>query len=295
MKIFILFNPQAAHGQAGKLLDTVKSLFTTKGIETDIQLTQYPRHGLDIVKAIDFTNYDGIIAAGGDGTLFEVINGYFLNPGSKRVPIGILPIGTGNSFARDLLRDVKQWENAVDIISRNTPKKVDAGRFKIQGKEFYFMNILGLGFVADVGKSALRMKFLGNFSYTLGVFHQTAFLKSYGMTIELDGKTYHRENIFAMISNSRYTSSFLMAPDAEIDDGLFDVTLLGKTTRRRLLKSFPKIFTGEHVKLDVVETFKAKQIKIETEIPKTLNMDGEIFGESPLEVDCLKQAVEIFT
>ncbi len=85
-----------------------------------------------------------------------------------------------------------------------------------------------------------------------------------------------------------------MAPAAKIDDGFLDVTLLSRVTRRKLLKCFPKVFTGEHVKLDEVETFQAKHIKIETNIPKVVTPDGEIYGESPLEVDCLEKAVEIF-
>lgn len=293
MKIFIVYNPQAAHGRVKKLLPRIKTLFKDKRIEIDIRMTEYAKHGVEIVKELNFADYDGIAAAGGDGTLFEVINGYFLNPGSKRIPIGILPIGTGNAFARDLYTDNK-WEEAIDVISLNKPKKVDVGRFKTQGKEFYFMNILGLGFVSDVGKTAYKLKFLGNISYTLGVLYQMTFLKSHRITIELDGEKFNRENIFVEISNTRYTSNFFMAPQAKIDDGFFDITLLGKATRRQLLKAFPKVFTGEHVHLDIVEIFKAKHIKIDTNIPKVLTPDGEIFGETPLQVDCLKQAVEIF-
>jgi len=294
MRIIIVYNPQAAHGRAKKISERVNALFKDKGIEADIHMTKYPKNGIEIVKETNFADYDGIVAAGGDGTLFEVINGYFLNPGKKRIPIGILPIGTGNAFARDLYEDSSKWEEAINVISLNKPKKVDVGRFKTQGKEYYYMNILGLGFVSDVGKTALRLKFFGNISYTLGVLYQMTFLKSHQLTIEIDGKKLTRENIFVEISNTRYTSNFFMAPSAEIDDGLLDVTLLGKANRRQLLKAFPKVFTGEHVNLDIVETFKAKHIKIATDIPKILTPDGEIMGETPLEVECLKKAVEIF-
>lgn len=294
MKIIIVYNPKAAHGRVKKILPDVKALFKEKGIDAEFRMTEYQYHGMEIVKEIDFKDYDGIISAGGDGTLFEVINGYFLNPGSKRIPIGVLPIGTGNAFARDLYPADGKWEEAVDVIGLNKPRKVDVGHFKTQGKEFYYMNILGLGFVSDVGKTAYRIKFLGNVSYTIGVLYQMAFLKTHHISIELDGKKYERENIFVEISNSRYTSNFFMAPGAKIDDGLFDVTLLGKANRRQLLKAFPKVFTGEHVDLDIVETFQAKHIKIETNIPKVLTPDGEILGESPLEVECLEKAVEVF-
>ncbi len=294
MKLFVVYNPQAAHGRTKKILNTVTSLFLSRGIDIEIHITKHPKNGIEIVKEIDFNNYDGIVAAGGDGTLFEVINGYFLNPCEKRIPIGVLPIGTGNSVARDLYPDVDNWENAVDIIGLNKPKKVDVGRFKTRDNAFYFMNILGLGFVSDVTKTAKRLKRLGNLSYTLGVIYQTVFLEPHRLTIELDGKKLSRENIFVEISNTRYTANFLMAPDAKIDDGLLDVTLLRRVTRRKLLKCFPKVFTGEHVKLDEVETFQAKHIKIETNIPKVLTPDGEVYGESPVEVDCLPKAVEIF-
>lgn len=294
MKLVVVYNPQAAHGRTKKILNSVTDLFLTKGIDIEIYMTKYPKNGIEIVKDLDFSDYEGIVAAGGDGTLFEVINGYFSNPSQKRIPIGVLPIGTGNAFARDLYTDVDKWENAVDIFALNKPKKVDVARFKTRDIEFYFMNILGLGFVSDVTKTALRLKLLGNVSYTLGVIYQTVFLKPHRLTIELDGEKLYRENIFVEISNTRYTANFLMAPEAKIDDGLLDVTLLNRVTRRKLLKCFPKVFTGEHVELDEVETFKAKHIKIETNIPKVLTPDGEVYGETPVEVDCLQKAVEIF-
>ena len=85
-----------------------------------------------------------------------------------------------------------------------------------------------------------------------------------------------------------------MAPSASIDDGLLDVTLLGKASRSRLLTCFPKIFTGEHIHLEEVETFKARKIRIVTEQAKVLAPDGEIFGSTPVEVECLHRAIEVF-
>ena len=103
-----------------------------------------------------------------------------------------------------------------------------------------------------------------------------------------------QENIFVEVSNTTYTSNFLMAPNAKIDDGLLDITLLRKITRRRLLQCFPKIFTGEHILFEEVEQFKAKKISIETETPKIITPDGELVGISPVKVECLHQAVEVF-
>ena len=294
LKLLVIYNPNSGHRRSGKILPEVKEYFKTKNIEIDTILTEKQGHGMEIVSNADFELYDGVVAAGGDGTLFEVINGYYQNKSKKRIPIGVLPTGTGNSFSIDLGLDKTKWKEAIDIISQNKPKKVDVGYFKTNDVEYYFLNILGLGFVSDAGKTAIRFKVLGNISYTIGVIYQTIFLKSHQIKIEIDGKTLERENIFVEISNSRYTANFLMAPEAKIDDGYLDITLLKKVTRRRLLACFPKVFTGEHVNLDEVETFQAKNIRIETDVPKILTPDGEFYSATPVEVKCLHQAVEVF-
>jgi YegS/Rv2252/BmrU family lipid kinase len=284
----------ASHKRAGKILPEVEAHFNSKGIEFDLKLTDYPEHAVDIVADTDFSLYDGLVAGGGDGTLFETINGYYKNPDKGKIPLGVLPIGTGNAFARDLEMDVSEWKQAIDIIALKKSRNVDVGKFRTHGQDYYFLNILGLGFVADVGKTAHKLKVFGNVSYTLGVLYQMLFLKTYQVTIEADGKTYERDNIFVEISNTRWTSNFLMAPSAEIDDGLLDVTLLNKTTRRKLLQSFPKIFTGEHIHLDEIEQFKAQKITVITDRPKVLAPDGELMGISPYEVECLRQDVPVF-
>ncbi len=294
MKTLLVFNPFAGHGRAGKILPEVEAYFQEKNIDFDLRTTDYHEHGILIVRESDFSQYDGIVAAGGDGTLFEVINGYYQNGARKKPPIGILPIGTGNAFARDLELHNSHWKDAIDIIARKSVRKVDVGQFTTHGETYYFLNILGLGFVADVGEIAQKLKVFGNFSYTLGVLQKTIFLNSYPLTINIDGQEYQRDNIFVEISNTRWTSNFLMAPSAEIDDGYLDVTLLGKLGRIKLLQSFPKIFTGEHIHIEEVETFKAKEIRVETAVPKVLTPDGELLGITPMEVKCLHQAVEVF-
>ncbi len=294
MKILLIYNPQAGHKRAKKLLPYVEAEFNRKNVQFDLRLTDYPEHGIEIAREANFNEYDGIVAAGGDGTLFEVINGYYQNESNKRIPLGVLPVGTGNAFARDMELDNKKWQEAIGIISRNKPKKVDVGHFKSHGQNYYYLNILGLGFVADVTKTAHRLKIFGNISYTFGVFYQIIILNTYHLFIEVDGQKLEQENIFVEISNTRYTANFFMAPEAKIDDGLLDVTLLKKTTRRNLLKSFPKIFTGEHVFLDVVDTFQAMKISISTDTPKVLTPDGELVGITPVEIRCLQQDVEVF-
>lgn len=294
MKLLVVYNEHAAHGKTLKIETSIIHRFQEANVECELLITKYPGHGIELVADANLQSYQGVIAAGGDGTLFEVVTGYFKNSSSNKPPIGILPIGTGNAFSRDMNKEVPTWEEAVDIIVKNKTKKVDVGEFETDDIKYYFLNIIGLGFVADVVLFASKTKWLGNLSYTLGVFNQILFLKADPMTLTLDGKSINSENIFVEVSNTRYTSNFFMAPDAKIDDGYFDVTVLSKTTRRNLLAAFPKIFTGEHIHLDEVTQIKAKKIKIETAEPKVLTPDGELLGSTPVTIQCLHKAIEVF-
>ena len=293
MKVLLVYNPFAGHGRAKKILPEVEAEFTKYNIEFDLRLTDYPEHATEIMKDAKLKTYDAVIAAGGDGTLFEIINGYYMNSVKKKPPLGILPIGTGNAVARDLELHVSKWKEAVKIIAQMKPRKVDVGKFTSHGQSYYFLNILGLGFVADVTKTAKSLKALGNISYSLGVLYEMLKLKSFKLKIELDGKLLERDNTFVEVSNTTYTSNFYMAPKAKIDDGLLDITLLNKLSRIGLLKAFPKVFTGEHVNLPVVETFTAKHIKITTDPPKVLTPDGELIGTTPVEIECLHHGIEV--
>lgn len=294
MKILLVYNPHAGHDSAERILPKVEKRLIDNNIEFDIRMTDYPEHAIEIVSEVDFEHYDAIIAAGGDGTLFEVINGYYKNTSKTRIPIGIIPVGTGNAFARDMKFTELSYQEGIDVIAAGNKKKVDVGKFTTHGQVYYFVNILGLGFVADVTKTAKKLKFFGNVSYTLGVLWETIFLKPHKLDIEVDGQKHAMDAIFTEISNTKYTSNFLMAPEAEIDDGLLDITVLQKMGRVKLIKSLPSTFTGEHVNLEEVKTWKASKIKITTDVPKVLTPDGELLGITPVEVECLHQDIEVF-
>lgn len=294
MHLAIILNPTAAHERAGRLLPAIEQFFRERQVKTDILLTTHRGHGVNLVKQLPFENYDGVLAAGGDGTLFEVVNGYFQNPALHRIPLGILPIGTGNAFIRDMEPAVTDWQAAAAVICQNRTRMVDVGRFTTEGQTYHYLNILGLGFVADVGLTAHKLKLVGNLSYTLGVIWRTLFLNTFQATIALDGKNFEKEVIFIEISNSRWTSNFLMAPKARIDDGLLDVTLVRQLSRARLLQCFPKIFAGDHIFMPEVEQYQVRRIAIQTKEPKILTPDGELLGSTPIVVECLPQALEVY-
>ncbi|HHJ53895.1 MAG TPA: diacylglycerol kinase family lipid kinase [Caldithrix abyssi] len=295
MRLLFVFNPNAAFGRAKENLPEILQAFEQNGISVVLKKTEAPGHAKEIAAQTDLSQYDGIVAGGGDGTLFEVVNGYYLNPQRGTIPMGVVPVGTGNAFARELDLLATEWQKAVEIIARKQIKKIDVGHFVTGEEKYYFVNILGLGFVSDVSKTAQKYKRFGNSAYTFGVFEELIFLKTHRLEMILDDQTIERENIFVEISNTRYTgTSFLMAPEAKIDDGMLDITLLNKKSRFGILKIFPTIFNGSHVQQPGVETFKARSIKIKTDRPKVLTPDGEILGSTPIEVTCRKQDLPFF-
>lgn len=294
MKHLLVFNPWAGHGYAGKHLAQIQDYMKSIDLDVELMGTKQQGHGIELVENADLSKYAGIIAAGGDGTLFEVINGYYRNQGTEKPPLGVLPVGTGNAFVRDMDMHDHDWQPALDVIKAGATRKFDVGRFKTEGNTWYYLNILGLGLVADIGATAKKLKVFGNVSYTLGSLYHILALSTHKVIMDIDGEHLERDNVFVEISNTRYTANFLMAPNARTDDGLLDVTMLKPKSRLGLIKAFPKIITGEHIHMEEIETFQASNIKIETDIPKILTPDGELMGSTPLEVDCLKQAIDVF-
>jgi YegS/Rv2252/BmrU family lipid kinase len=294
MKSLLVFNKNAGSGRAAKLLEPLKSKMNSLGIQYDVVVPQHQGHAAEIVAQKDLSPYDSILAAGGDGTLFESLNGLLKNKAKKDIPLGVIPVGTGNAFARDIDLHVDSWESAIDLIGQGKTRRVDVGHYSTKGDEHYFLNILGLGFVADVGATAKKLKVFGNLSYTLGVVYQTLFLNPTQMSITVDGKKIDSKALFVEVSNSKYTANFLMAPNAELDDGYLDITIARPMGRIKLLRSFPKILTGDHIHMDEIDHFRAKEIHIEAVKEKLLTPDGELMGSSPVSIHCQQKKVKMF-
>jgi len=296
LKLLVIFNPRAAHGRSANKLAAIRARLESFGIDATFVPTGHPGHATELVGATVLSAFDGVVAAGGDGTVFEVLNGLYQHPKEQRVPLGVLPIGTGNAFARELHLQGDVMSHAVDILRRGHTRLVDVGYVKTAEKSFHFLNIVLMGFAVDAGLTAQKLKFLGQPAYTLATLWQVMTLKSYPLMLETDGKRRQSDNVFIAISNSRYTGThFLIAPSARLDDGLLDVTMLESLSRRRLLKLFPSIYSGRHVDYAEISTFKAGRISIQSPGGLLLGPDGEFQGRSPVDISCLPRDLAIFS
>ena len=283
MKLCMIVNPHAGKKRGNEIASQVASLLQDGGVETERLISEHPGGTRELAETIDPSQWDGVLAVGGDGTLFDVVNGLLDGADSISIPIGQVPVGTGNSFLRDV--EIASAEDIVSRILEGRLRNIDLGHFTSDAGTFYFANLLGAGFVSNVAHRAGKYKALGSLSYLLGVVEEVIGLKSTPIHIDIDGTRFERDAIFVEVCNSRYTGgSMMMAPSARIDDGLLDVVILNRVTRRRLLRLLPTIFSGTHVDAPEVEVFRGRDIHVESDMPLALTPDGETFGHTPINV-----------
>jgi diacylglycerol kinase (ATP) len=290
----MVFNPHAAVGRAARLLPALRAALQ-QFATLDVLETRGAGDAVERVARADLSGCDGLIAAGGDGTLFEVLNGLYAQPAGRRVPLGVVPVGTGNAFARDLGLLPGDWERGVGLIRAGRQRRVDVGRVTHAGGSYHFLNIVGAGLPVDAMRTAERLKFLGKSAYSIAALWRALRLQTYPLRLEIDGQAIEQEALFVEISNSRYTgTSFLMAPAAEFDDGLLDLTVLRRLSRRRLLRLFPTIYRGRHVRHAEVLTRRARCVRLLAPAGLQLAPDGEFCGTLPATVECLPGVLAIF-
>lgn len=293
MKVALVVNPFAGGKKAKVSFPDVVQNLKARGINLDVFVSQFSSHIYEIGKNLDVSAYDAILPMGGDGTNFHLINGLLSSMGQTIPPIGVLPAGSGNSFARDL--GIHTIDQGIESIVRNNPCQVDVCSFTQSEKRTYFINLMGFGFVTDVAKTAESFKRTGAFSYVIGVVRQTIDLDFHLLSLEVDGKTFTGKNCFVEFCNSRYTGgNMLMAPDAKIDDGFMDIIIASPMSKKRLISALPRIFDGSHVLMPEITCIKAKKAIVSTQPQKALLPDGEIFGSTPTIVEIHPKMLRFF-
>jgi YegS/Rv2252/BmrU family lipid kinase len=285
-KPLIIYNPTANKGNAGKILPVVETMLREAGVEYDLVLTEGPEHAQKLAKQAVDEGCPLVVAAGGDGTVNEVINGLMqtdLNH-NGRPALAVLPVGRGNDFAygADIPMELKE---AVDILVNGQRRSIDIGH--VIGGDYpqgrYFGNGIGLGFDAVVGFEAAKLKWLnGAASYLVAVF-RTIFLYAKAPVYEvlLDGETVRQPYLMVSIMNGRRMGGmFHMAPASENNDGALDLCLAGQVPQIKILPLAVKFISGTQAGHPAVRMARARCITIqavEGSIPA--HADGETICE----------------
>lgn len=294
MKTLAIVNPAAGFGKAAKLLGPTMDRLRAAGVEFDVAETKHAGHATELAREAYKQGYRRFIAVGGDGTSFETVNGLFPEALNDAPPtLGFLPLGTGNSFLRDFTKDGANY--ALQAIIENRSRPCDVIRLKHKAGEVYYINILSLGFVADVCTLAGKFKRLGAASYGLAVVLTLARFHKRIFPLTLDGTPLKDSPSTALLifNNSKFTGgNMMLAPNADTGDGQIEI-VRWSANRFDFIWNFQKCYDGSHIHHPLIWTGQAKRIEMDFGGPMDIMVDGEVMTVEMESLEVLPSALNV--
>ncbi|XBM33751.1 diacylglycerol kinase [Bacillus licheniformis] len=287
----IIYNPTSGREIFKKTLAQVLQKFEQAGYETSCHATTGEGDAVQAARHAAEREFDLIVAAGGDGTLNEVING--LAPLEHRPKLGVIPVGTTNDFARALGIPREDILKAVDTILEGEARPIDIGRVNGQ----YFINIAGGGRLTELTydvPSKLKTM-LGHLAYYLkGMEMLLPSLRPTEVEIEYDGKLFEGEVMLFLVMLTNSVGGFeKLAPDSSLNDGMFDLVILKRTNLAEFIRLVGLALRGEHINDEHIIYTKANRVKVTVKDKMLLNLDGEYGGELPGEFENLYRHIDV--
>jgi diacylglycerol kinase (ATP) len=292
-KIKLIVNPNADLGRAWRWASDLRPMVSELG-GADWAGTVYPTHAIELARQAAEEGYELVIAAGGDGTVHEVVNGLMQVPREKRPRLGIVPLGSGNDFSSALGVDPRS-SHAIRQILEGQPRSIDVGVIQDgRGRKEYWSNAIGIGFDATVVIRSRQVPLVRGFFIYLVAVLQTIILNHDAPRLKVvtDQESWDEEMLLLVLCNGgREGGGFYICPAARPDDGVFHYTAVGKVTRPKMLSLLPRFMNGTHTELKEVRIGQFKKLELCSDKPLTIHTDGEIFAG--FGVDVRKLSVEI--
>lgn len=278
-KVFIV-NPASGGGKSKRIAEEIRNLLNNDGEDFEMHYTNAPREAIDIVSKYKKAKKPHLIySVGGDGTLFEVVNGI----AESNNVLGIIPTGTGNDFIKTINNDDNEI-TYVDLCKMN---------------EYYFINIASVGIDADIANNKERMK---NYHIPKSMQYYASIIDTYfkfnpiHIKAELDYRAYNQDaTILAICNGKYYGGGFQIAPNASYDDGLFDIYLVDKLSKLQIPGLILKLVKSKHEDDNRVHKFTSNSIKVHSDKPINCNLDGEIFTLTDMEFTVTDKKIPIYT
>jgi diacylglycerol kinase (ATP) len=289
-KFLAIVNPAAGGGKSGQLAASMLERVRSSGINLTVAHTTRAGEATEIASQAYSAGTRNFLAVGGDGTSFEIINGLFPDAATNGRPtLGLLPLGTGNSFLRDFTK--RGVEHTLETLKKNTRRPCD-----VQG-ELYFLNLLTLGFPADVAETTnRRFKRWGELGYILGVFTRLVQLQHLAFPHRLaESNEWNRHPaLFLSFNNSKFTGGHMMiAPKADPTDGLIEYVRWDPIGRLGLIWTLPRLFTGTHIHHRKASRAATKRIDFKLTGPVNVMVDGESMRLECQSLEILPAALDV--
>jgi len=283
MKVKVILNPYANRWGAQAQVPAVRGAFSRAGLTCDLQMTTKAEEAIVVAERAAWDGYDYVVAAGGDGTVSEVVNGLIRAAGDgPTLPLGVLSIGTGNDFG-DMNGIPRTLDEAVAVIAAGKTRQIDAGRIN----DRFFDNNCAVAMEPMVTIENVRMKRLsGNIRYVAALVKSLLKLKAWHMRIRWDEGEIEAPTLLLSVCNSPRTGGvFYMAPPARTDDGIFDFVFVPEIPKMQVLAILPRLFKGTHLNHPVVQHGRTRRLTIESDPGTPIHADGEVISESERRIE----------
>lgn len=287
---FLIMNPAAGQKLLADPRAQVESTCRECGLKCEVALTERPGHGTQLAREAVSAGYDTVVAAGGDGTVNEVVSGIV----GADVPLGIIPIGTVNVLARQFGIPLKV-HSAVETIAAGNVRRTDVGR----SDDRYFTLMAGFGFDAEVVAGVLRplKDVIGATAYVLKGLEMLSKYRATDMTLDMPNDTYSCRAYLVVVANSpTYAYKLQLAPYASTEDGLFDVIVFEEQSASKQIgfaHQIVDVLIRTHVSHPAVKYFKTPKVTVRSHPDVMVQLDGDACGVTPTEVSILPQAVPL--
>lgn len=288
-------NPAAGGGRCRKLVGPAIERLRSGGIKIDVAETTAQGHATELARQAYSSGCNKFISVGGDGTSFEIINGLFPEAqNGERPTLAFLPLGTGNSFLRDF--SDRGADHSIEALLEGRARPCDVLRLTHSGGVVYYTNLLSMGFSADV--ATMRARHFGGWGeagYQSSIFICLARFRRRAFPLKVEGgELDQRPCLFLTFSNSKFTGGTMMiAPKAEIHDGLIEYVRWGPIGRVGLLRNLPTLYDGTHINHPLAERRAAKRIDFFLDAPVDVMIDGEVLTLKCTALDVLPAALNV--
>ena len=281
--VHVILNPAASSGGGRRLLPRLEDALAARNIEFRLHRTRGPGHAAELARRAVADGCDRLVVAGGDGTIHEVANGLLEGEGTRRVPIAVVPVGTGNDFYR-MVGGSRSLDAALDVLEHGSVRSFDVGLARWEGGEARFVNFMGLGVDVEVLHRREGFRRLpGMVQYLAAILTAVARFEPYPVRVRLpDEEFLDRTHLCAVTVGPSVAGGFLLCPGALPDDGLLDMCFVEALRWDQVARHLPKLLRGTHTGLDVVRMRRTGSIRIEDpdRRPFPFQLDGELMPDS---------------